>query len=280
MQRSRASLDRLNTLLAEVPDIKEAGDAVSLREGSLGIDVKNLTFSYPNTNHIALKDIDLTIAPGQTLGIVGRTGSGKTTLMKLLLRSYDPPADTIRIGGVEIKKINLRSLRTQIAYVPQDGFLFSTTIRDNIAFSDRRKEMGQVTEAAREANIYDNIMQFPDQFETKLGERGVTLSGGQRQRTSLARGFIKNSPILILDDSVSAVDAVTEKLIIDNIKSSRRTKTTIIIAHRISAVQHADEIIVMDEGQIVQRGTHEELLAAGGVYASLYFIQGEGTKHA
>ncbi|MDF2660182.1 MAG: transporter, partial [Paenibacillus sp.] len=174
----------------------------------------------------------------------------------------------------------LESLRTFIAYVPQDGFLFSTSIRDNIAFSDRSSGMETVERSAKQAQIYDNIADFPDGFETKLGERGITLSGGQRQRTSLARGFLKDAPILILDDSVSAVDAVTETNIIDNLHSQRRGKTTIIIAHRISAIKHADEIVVLDKGTIVQRGTHEQLMKQDGLYASLYAIQEEGTRYA
>jgi ATP-binding cassette subfamily B protein len=220
------------------------------------------------------------VPSGRTLGIIGKTGSGKTTLVKLLLRVYEPPEGTIRIGGDDIRATTLASLRSQIGYVPQDGFLFSTTIRDNIAFSNREVSMDKVEHAAKQAQIYTNIMEFPEGFETKLGERGITLSGGQRQRTSLARGFLKDAPILVLDDSVSAVDAVTETDIIDNLRTSRRNKTTIIIAHRISAIKHADEIVVMDKGTIVQRGTHDQLLAQKGLYASLYAIQEEGTRNA
>jgi ATP-binding cassette subfamily B protein len=180
---------------------------------------------------------------------------------------------------MDIRGIQLDSLRSQIAYVPQDGFLFSTSIRDNIAFHNRQSSMTSIETAAQQAKVYDNIMEFPERFETRLGERGITLSGGQRQRTSLARGFIKDSPILILDDSVSAVDAVTETEIIGNLRHGRKDKTTIIIAHRISALMHADHIVVLDEGQIVERGTHQQLLAGGGIYASLYAIQEGGTHH-
>lgn len=279
MQRSRAALVRLNNMLAVQPDIRETDNAKPLPAGASDIHIRRLSFSYPGTEQEALRNVDLIVPSGKTVGIIGKTGSGKTTLVKLLLRVYDPPAGTIRIGGRDIRESTLESLRTQIAYVPQDGFLFSTTIRDNIAFSNRDVPFEPVEHAAKQAQIYDNIMDFNEKFETKLGERGITLSGGQRQRTSLARGFLKNAPILILDDSVSAVDAVTETDIIDNLRTERRNKTTIIIAHRISAIKHADEIVVLDKGSVVQRGTHEQLLAQKGIYASLYAIQEEGTRN-
>jgi len=276
MQRSRASLDRLNRLLAVEPDIREAELAAALEPGESDIDIRGLSFAYPDAELETLEEIDIRLRPGQTLGIVGRTGSGKTTLVKLLLRIYDPPRGTVFIGGTDILDLSLESLRTQIAYVPQDGFLFSTTLRDNIAFSDRQADLGKVEAAAKQADIYKSITGFPDQFETKLGERGLTLSGGQRQRTGLARGLIKDAPILILDDSVSAVDTVTETNILSNLRKSRKGKTTLLIAHRISAVKHADEIVVLDAGRIVERGTHDELLRQGGYYASLQAIQEGG----
>jgi ATP-binding cassette subfamily B multidrug efflux pump len=279
IQRSRASVDRLNELLDEVPDIRESAHALALDKGDVQIDIRGLSFTYPNAGHQSLAGIDITVEPGKTLGIVGKTGSGKTTLVKLLLRVYDPPRGTVLIGGKDIHDLTLESLRTHIAYVPQDGFLFSTTIRDNIAFSNRNVDAEQVEYAARLAEIYDNVVEFPDGFETRLGERGVTLSGGQRQRTSLARGLMKDAPILILDDSVSAVDAVTETNIVNNLREVREGKTTILIAHRLSAVKHADEIVVLEEGRIAERGTHDELLRKGGHYASLYAIQEGGTLY-
>ena len=280
VQRSRASLQRLNELIAVPPDIVEAEHAVSIEPEQAAVHIQGLTFTYPEAPQPALRDIDLFIKPGATIGIVGRTGSGKTTLVKLLLRTYEPPEGAIRIGGTDIRGLTLESLRSQMAYVPQDGFLFSTTIRENIAFSSRGAGRETIETAARQARLYDNIAAFPDRFETKLGERGITLSGGQRQRTSSARGLMKQAPLLILDDSVSAVDAVTETEILQTIQEERRGKTTIIIAHRISALKHADLIVVMEGGRILQRGKHEELLAEPGLYATLHSIQEEGSQHA
>ncbi|SFL59523.1 ATP-binding cassette, subfamily B [Paenibacillus sp. 1_12] len=280
VQRSRASLQRLNELVAVQPDIVESEDAVPVDLEQAAVRIQGLTFFYPESSQPALQEIDLVIKAGLTIGIVGRTGSGKTTLVKLLLRTYEPPVGTIWIGEKDIRQLTLDSLRKQIAYVPHDGFLFSTTIRENITFSRREAGQEQVDKAAKQARIYDNIVEFPDRFETKLGERGVTLSGGQRQRTSLARGLIKQAPFMILDDSVSAVDAVTETEILKTIQEERHGKTTIIIAHRISALKHADLIVVMEGGRIVQRGKHGELLAEPGLYATLHAIQEEGIQHA
>jgi ATP-binding cassette subfamily B multidrug efflux pump len=278
MQRSRASLERMNKLLEEVPDIREAANAKPL-DATGHIHIRQLNFHYPDAERSVLKDIDLKIRSGTTLGIVGRTGSGKTTLVKLLLRVYESNRGTIQFNGVDIQDLTLESLRSRIAYVPQDGFLFSTTIRDNIAFSDRGASLEDIELAAQQAFIYESILHFTDHFETKLGERGVTLSGGQKQRTSLARGLLKKAQILILDDSVSAVDSLTEASILKSLRKLRKNKTTLIISHRISAVKHADEIIVMNEGRIVQRGTHEQLiLDLAGEYASLNRIQEEGLE--
>ncbi|WP_127530452.1 ABC transporter ATP-binding protein [Paenibacillus kobensis] len=280
IQRSRASLERLNGLLTQRSEIIESDYAREVNLSTAVLRIRNLTFAYNPTSQPVLQNVQLTLKPGSTLGIIGRTGSGKTTLMKLLLRMYDPPESSILFGNTDIRDMTLESLRSQIAYVPQDGFLFSTTIRENIAFHNRSAKLCTVKTAAKQAQIYDNIVDLPSRFDTRLGERGLTLSGGQRQRTSLARGLIKNAPLLILDDSVSAVDTVTEKEIIRTIRKERAGKTTIIIAHRISAIKHADVILVLDEGAIVQKGTHEELLRAPGLYAELHAIQEEGQQHA
>jgi len=280
LQRSRASLARLTELVAVKPDIAENESASEVRLERSPIRIRNLTFAYPEAARPSLQQIDLDLEPGMTLGIVGRTGSGKTTLVKLLLRIYDPPVGAIRIGGTDIRDLTLESLRGQIAYVPQDGFLFSTTIRENIAFARRQAGQDKIEAAAKQARIYDNIIGLPDRFETKLGERGITLSGGQRQRTSLARGFIMQAPLMIMDDSVSAVDAVTETEILQTIRQERRGRTNVIISHKISAVKHADLIIVLDGGRIVQRGKHEELIAKPGPYAELHAIQEEGSRYA
>lgn len=279
MQKSRASLERINDLLSMQSDIQEGENALAIDLDNASIRIKQLSFAYPDATQEALHDIDLVIEPGTIVGIIGRTGSGKTTLMKLLLRIYEPPKGTVWVGETDICELTLESLREQIAYVPQEGFLFSTSIRDNIAFYQRDTAFEYVEKAAKQAQIYNNITELPEKFDTKLGERGVTLSGGQRQRTSLARGMIKNAPIMILDDSVSAVDSVTENHIIAALRSGRKNKTTIIIAHRISALQYADVIIVLDEGRIVQRGTHKELLAQKGIYSMLHAIQEEGNPH-
>lgn len=279
MQKSRASLERLNDLLSKRSEIQEVESAQALDLHNTSIRIKQLSFSYPDASQEALHNIELEIKPGAIVGIIGRTGSGKTTLMKLLLRIYEPPMGTVWVGETDIREMTLESLREQIAYVPQEGFLFSTSIRDNIAFYQRDAAFEFVEKAAKQAQIYNNITELPEQFDTKLGERGVTLSGGQRQRTSLARGIIKNAPIMILDDSVSAVDSVTENHIIAELRSGRKNKTTIIIAHRISALKYADLIIVLDEGRIVQRGTHKELLDQKGIYAMLHSIQEEGNPY-
>lgn len=278
MQRSSASLDRVNNLLAEIPDVQEVPDAVPLSKVE-DITIRNLSFKYPGSKEHALHNINLTLPAGKTIGIVGRTGSGKSTLVKLLLRVYEPPANTVFISGLDIRQLTLESLRSKLSYVPQDGFLFSTTIRDNIAFSDRSASQTEVEAPAKQAMIFDNIIQFPKRFDTPLGERGVTLSGGQRQRTSLARGLMKKAPLLILDDSMSAVDAVTETGILNSLKKERKNKSTLIISHRISAVKHADLIVVLEEGRIVEQGSHRQLMSLGGQYASLARIQEEGLNH-
>lgn len=266
-----ASLKRIMTISQEQPDIVDGPEVkpVEHLEGDLVFD--HLTFSYPGeSNAPALSDICLHVEKGSTLAVLGRTGSGKTTLANLLMRLYDVKSGMIRIDGHALKQIPLRVLRGDIAYVPQDNFLFSDTLENNIAFGVAEKDPETVRQAARDACIHDNIMDFPDNYQTMVGERGVTLSGGQKQRSSIARALLKNSPILILDDALSAVDTDTEEQILRNLKANRQGKTTLIIAHRISTIQNADHILVLDEGKIAEYGTHEELMDRHGLYRSIY----------
>ncbi|HHV97629.1 MAG TPA: ABC transporter ATP-binding protein [Clostridiaceae bacterium] len=239
------------------------------------IEFKNLNFTYPGTTRRVLKDINLELKEGQTLGILGKTGSGKTTLVNLLLKLYEVDDGNIFIDGKDINKIPADILRENIGYVPQDNFLFSTSIKENIEFFRPIYDDEEIVQASKMAGVYDDIISFPDGFNTVVGERGVTLSGGQKQRVSIARAIIKDPPILILDDSLSAVDTKTEEEILKNIKEVLRGRTGIIISHRVSTVKHADQIIFMDNGQIVEKGTHDELMNLKGNYYRLYVSQTE-----
>ncbi|WP_026487404.1 ABC transporter ATP-binding protein [Caldanaerobius polysaccharolyticus] len=269
-QRGSASLKRINAIMKTKPDIVDGPDVVNIEELQGNIKVQHLTFSYAQNLEPALKDINIEIKSGKTLAIIGRTGCGKSTLANLLLHLYKVPEGTIFIDGIDINKIPLKTLRENIGYVPQDTFLFSSTIKENIAFSPEDIPLEKIQDAARLAGIHEEIMSFKDGYDTVLGERGVTLSGGQKQRTAIARAVIKNPKILILDDCLSAVDAQTEERILKNLKEFMKSRTCIIISHRISAVKDADEIIVLDEGKIVQRGTHQELISIDGFYKELY----------
>jgi ATP-binding cassette subfamily B multidrug efflux pump len=274
MQRGRASESRLLDILNTKPDVADDAEArtdIEHIEGS--IEIRNLTFRYPEANEPALKNISLSIPKGTSLAIVGRVGSGKSTLVQLWVRTYNPPKGTIFIDGHEIHTIPLKVLRGEIGMVPQDQFLFSSTIRDNISFDPKPYRDDEVEEAAKIAQVYDNIIEFPNQFQTALGERGISLSGGQRQRVSIARAIIKKPSVLIFDDSLSAVDTETEDRILEGLKNVMKDRTTIIIGHRISSVKAADQIVVMEEGEIVERGTHDTLLALNGLYADMYHKQ-------
>ncbi len=273
MSQGLASLGRIRTILHEVPDISDTPDCrhdITALKGSITLD--HLTFAYPDTHGVpVLQDLSVSVRAGETLAIVGHTGCGKTTVISLLERLYDPPeADMICIDGVPVSRIPLRVLHEQIACVPQDSFLFSDTIENNIAFGMDAPDHAVIESAARAACLHDNIMMFPEGYQTRIGERGVTISGGQKQRTAIARALVRNAPILILDDALSAVDTDTEEQILQNLKTLRSGKTNLIIAHRISTVQHADHILVLDHGRAAEYGTHEELLALGGIYRDLF----------
>ncbi|WIV10488.1 ABC transporter ATP-binding protein [Proteiniborus sp. MB09-C3] len=270
-QRGIASMERLNTIFNEKPEIVDSENALSLTEINGDLEYNNVSFKYPGSNNYALKNINIKIKQGDTLAIIGRTGSGKTTLVNLLIRLFDIQEGDILIDGVNIRDVTLKSLRENVGYVPQESFLFSTTIKGNIGFAfDEEVEDERIVEAAKLSELYSNILDFPEQFDTILGERGVTLSGGQKQRTSIARAIIKSPGILILDDSLSAVDTQTEEKILENLNEIMESRTTIIISHRISTIKNANEIIVLDNGEIAQRGTHDELLENEGIYKNIY----------
>ncbi|MCH1625639.1 ABC transporter transmembrane domain-containing protein [Ferdinandcohnia quinoae] len=272
VERGRASYDRVSMLLSEPIDIFD-NDHVKDFIPSGDISYQLSTFSYPGDKKSILKDIHFTLAEGHTLGIVGKTGAGKTTLLKLLIREFEGYDGDILIANKKINEYKLALLRERIGYVPQDHFLFSATIADNIAFAKPEASMREIIDAAKLANIHDDILEFTDGYETIVGERGVSLSGGQKQRISIARALLINPDLLILDDSLSAVDANTEEMILSALKNNRTGKTTIITSHRLSAIQHANLILVIEDGMIVQRGTHEELMKIEGWYREMYHRQ-------
>ena len=273
MTQGSASMKRLETILHAKADIVDGPEAVSEGIPAGTVEARDLTFAYPGEDKPVLEHVSFTLEKGKTLGIVGRTGSGKTSLVNLMMRIFDPEKDMLYIGGREIHQIPLADLRRAVGYVPQDNFLFSDTISANIAFGDRSKTQDDVVAAAKAACVHDNIVDFADGYETMVGERGVSLSGGQKQRIAIARALILDPEILILDDSVSAVDTDTEEKILQHLRETRAGKTNIIIAHRISTLQGADQILVIDEGRIAERGNHEQLLARNGIYADMYHRQ-------
>lgn len=270
--RGKASLKRIGDLLETEIEVVDSADAIDM-EIKGEIEFKGLTFKYKGTEYNALDNVSLKINRGENVGIVGKTGSGKTTLVDLILRTYNVPNDTIFLDGVCINKIKIKSVRAGCAYVPQDNFLFSASIEDNIAFASDGKDAFTVKESAILADIHDNIMGFGKGYQTILGERGVTVSGGQKQRISIARALMKNAPILILDDSVSAVDTKTEKTILENLKKARADKTTILIAHRVSTIENMDKIIFIDDGKILGIGKHTELYNSCKEYKSMVDLQ-------
>lgn len=265
-----ASVKRIDEVLQVQAVVQDEEGAKALEQVEGNIKLSHLNFNFPDNNQQGLIDVNLDIKKGETLAILGRTGSGKSTLVNLLLRIYNAPEGSIYIDGKDIMKATVQSVREHIAYVPQDNFLFSDTIASNIAFGAAHLTKEQIEEAARKADVHRNIMDFPEQYDTVVGERGTTLSGGQKQRVSIARALILDAPILILDDSLSAVDTKTEELILENLKEVREGKTNIIIAHRISTVRHADHIVVLEEGRVAEYGNHESLLEMQGIYADMY----------
>lgn len=270
VQRAAASQKRINEFLDEPNEITNPTDQPFDLKGA--IEFKNVSFTYPDSGVEALKDVSFTVNPGQSLAIIGHTGSGKSTIANLICRLFDVDSGSITVDKKPIESINLDQYRDSIGYVPQEVFLFSDKISANIAFStsiaNSNKEA--IEQAAKDAVIYSNIIEFPEGFDTRVGERGITLSGGQKQRISIARAVIKNPHLLIFDDCLSAVDTETEEQILNNLKRLMDTRTTIIISHRVSSVKHADEIIVMDDGKIIERGTHDELMTLKGSYSETF----------
>jgi ATP-binding cassette subfamily B protein len=279
MQRGNASLDRVQDTLSYEADVKNSMGMESITNPG-NIQFNSVHFTYPSSTVVNLSDISVQLERGQTLGIVGKTGSGKTTFVKQLLREYPLGTGEIAFAGMPLEQLHLEDIRKWIGYVPQDHFLFSKTVRENILFGKMDATEGELAEAIRLADFEKDLMMLPNRLETLVGEKGVALSGGQKQRISIARALIKNPEILILDDSLSAVDAKTETTIIENIQNERAGKTTIITTHRLSAVQHADRIIVLDSGKIIEEGTHADLLLNDGWYSEQYERQqvDEGTE--
>ena len=271
--RSKASMKRIENYMDAPEDIQNCENPVVLDNVKGQIEFKNFSFTYPTKDKESLENVTLKINPGESIGIVGRIGRGKTTLVNALLRIYNIKQDSVFIDGVDIMKADLKSLRNSIAYVPQDNFLFSDTVRRNIAFSDVNLDDEKIKSAANFACVGDDIEGFKDKYETVTGERGVTLSGGQKQRISIARAFIKDSPILILDDSVSAVDVKTEDTILKNIKEYRKDKTTLVVASRVSTVCHLDKIIVLNDGCVEAFDTPANLLKTSPTYAKMVYLQ-------
>ncbi|MGE7856132.1 MULTISPECIES: ABC transporter ATP-binding protein [Bacillus cereus group] len=272
MERGRASYDRVEKILSQKSDVVNRENAVhTIASGDVSFAVDS--FSYKKNELLHLTDIHFDLKKGETLGVVGRTGAGKTTLLKCLIREYDHFNGELKVGERDIRDVTLYGVRSAISYVPQDHFLFSASIGENIAFGKADATYNEITRAAEIACIHNDILQFSEGYETVVGERGVSLSGGQKQRISIARALLTNAEILILDDCLSAVDAKTEETILNALKRERAGKTTIITAHRLSAIQHANLILVVDEGRIVQRGTHEQLMQENGWYKEMYESQ-------
>lgn len=271
--RGKASLNRITELLNAPIDVADRPGVQELQNPQGSVEFRHLTFRYPDGEYDVLQDISFTIHPGESVGIVGKTGAGKTALVDLLLRTYNVPDGTLFVDGKDVNTLSIHSVRAACAYVPQDNFLFSDTIAHNIGFGVDDASPEMIDHAASLADVRDNIVDFKDGYETVLGERGVTVSGGQKQRISIARALLKNAPILILDDSVSAVDTRTEKIILDNLKTSRAGKTTLLIAHRISTVEQLDKIVFIEDGRVEAVGPHDELYRSCAEYRRMVDLQ-------
>jgi len=269
IQRGRASYKRIMWIEEQTSEVKDPDDAKTA-DLSKEINIKNLSFHYPGSGKRVLHDINMMIKPGQTVAFVGKTGSGKSTMAKLLVKMYSVKDQHIYIGNDDINQLRMKEIREQVAYVPQETFLFSATITENIGFSVDNYSQEDVEQYAHLAAVHSNIEDFPHGYKTIIGERGVTLSGGQKQRVAIARALMKKTPVVILDDCLSAVDTETELRILNSLNEEIKDRTTIIISHRLKAVSRADQIFVFDEGRVVEKGTHEELLKMNGQYTQLY----------
>ena len=268
VQQAEASQKRINSFLKEQPEIIDGKGVDKFIKGE--IELNNVSLLYPETQIVALKGVSLKISEGSTVGIIGNIGSGKSSILDIISRLYDPSEGSIKLDGVDMKEYTLDQIRENIGYIPQNAFLFSESIEDNIRFGAQKIELKDIKEASKKAAVHQNIISFKDSYDTLLGERGVTLSGGQIQRISIARALIKNSKILLLDDCLSAVDTDTEEEILKNLKNVSTKKTTVIVSHRISSLKHADKIIVLENGEIIQQGKHSDLIESKGYYKELF----------
>ena len=277
-QRAAVASNRLFEVMDLEPEIEDTPSGSAPKHIAGHIEITNLSYRYPGTDALVLDNISLDIAQGETIAIMGRVGAGKTTLLKQIVRLIDPDPGRIKVDGHDVASYPLSQLRVQIAMVPQDPFLFGEPLKDNLTYDDPNRALEQIWDAVTSADLKNTIEEFPEQLETLVGERGVTLSGGQKQRATLARGLIRHAPVLILDDCFSAVDTETEEHILSELNRLRATQTTLLVSHRVSTARHADRIVVLEGGRIMEMGTHEALIQAGGYYAELERVQREGAE--